>query len=288
MVGSLFVPFAIFIGAAATAALTFFAFFGSVQTNAVGTVGKFAQLLDRAGIRSKPEQLVFTWLTVTSAIWILAILLFKPALVIGLVFLIAAAGAAAVVLWAWVNLKVTRRTEAFLNQHEVVLRLMSSGLRSGLGIQQTLAMVIEEAEDPARYEFARVLGQANIGASIHDALDDLAQRIRTSEALMMARVIRINSQTGGDLAYVLEQLANTIRERRRMRRKVKSLTAEGRAGAIVLGAVPVLLGTFILTTQRDMSNGLLHLPMGHIILAIVVVLEVLGVFTLSRMLKVAV
>lgn len=288
MVGSLFVPFAIFIGAAATAALTFFAFFGSVQTNAVGTVGKFAQLLDRAGIRSKPEQLVFTWLTVTSALWILAILLFKPALVIGLVFLIAAAGVAAVVLWAWVNLKVTRRTEAFLNQHEVVLRLMSSGLRSGLGIQQTLAMVIEEAEDPARYEFARVLGQANIGASIHDALDDLAQRIRTSEALMMARVIRINSQTGGDLAYVLEQLANTIRERRRMRRKVKSLTAEGRAGAIVLGAVPVLLGTFILTTQRDMSNGLLHLPMGHIILAIVVVLEVLGVFTLSRMLKVAV
>ncbi|HET7814870.1 MAG TPA: type II secretion system F family protein, partial [Candidatus Baltobacteraceae bacterium] len=181
-----------------------------------------------------------------------------------------------------------KRTEAFLNQHEVVLRLMSSGLRSGLGIQQTLSMVIEEAAEPARYEFARVLGQANIGASIHDALDDLAQRIKTSEALMMARVIRINAQTGGDLAHVLEQLANTIRERRRMRRKVRSLTAEGRAGAIVLGAVPVLLGTFILATQRDMSNGLLHLPAGHIVLAIVVVLEALGIFALTRILKVAV
>jgi tight adherence protein B len=102
----------------------------------------------------------------------------------------------------------------------------------------------------------------------------------------MARVIRINSQTGGDLGRVLEQLANTIRERRRMRRKVNSLTAEGRAGAFVLGALPIFLGTFILMTQPQMAHGLLYTPTGHIVLTIIAVQEVLGVFVLSRILKV--
>jgi tight adherence protein B len=183
-------------------------------------------------------------------------------------------------------MRVKARTEAFLNQFETVLRLMSSGLRSGLGLQQTLNLVIDETPDPARYEFSRVLGQATIGMSVHDALDDLAGRVKTSETLMMARVVRVNAQTGGDLSHVLDQLAGTIKERRRMRRKVQSLTAEGRAGAAVLAALPIFLGGFIIMTQPDMSHGLLYTPVGHIVFLIIIVLEVLGIFSLNRILQV--
>ncbi|HKU67732.1 MAG TPA: type II secretion system F family protein [Candidatus Baltobacteraceae bacterium] len=280
------VPIAIFVGATATAALAFFAFWETVQRGAMDRMGKFTKNLDTTGMGAKTDEMVITWITISAGLWILLLLLLKPGLLVGLLLLPVTAAAGAGVFSLILQMRVRGRTEAFLNQLETVLRLMASGLRSGLGLQQTLNLVIDEAKDPARTEFARVLGQTNIGASVYDALDDLASRIKANETLMMARVIRINGQTGGDLGRVLEQLANTIKERRRMRRKVKSLTAEGRAGAAVLGALPIFLGGFIVMTQPEMNHGLLFTPTGHVVLLIVLILEALGIFALNRILQV--
>lgn len=281
-----FIPIAIFLGAAASAALAFYTFWGAMQRGALERFGRFSQTLDTVGVRAKSDEMLITWITMGAALWIGLLLIFKPNLVVGLLLLPLAAAAAAGVSMLAAQWRVRARTEAFLNQFETVLRLMASGLRSGLGLQQTLNLVIDETPDPARFEFARVLGQTNIGVSVYDALDDLAARVKANETLMMARVVRVNSQTGGDLGRVLEQLANTIKERRRMRRKIKSLTAEGRAGAIVLGALPVFLGGFVVMTQPAMSHGLLYTPTGHIVLLIVLVLEALGIFSLNRILQV--
>ncbi len=280
------VPLAIFVGAAASAALAFYTFWGSLQRGALERFGRFSAALDTVGLRTKSEDMLITWITIAAALWIGMLLVFKPPIVIGLLLLPITAAASAGLYVLTVRLRVQARTEAFLNQFETVLRLMASGLRSGLGLQQTLNLVIDETADPARYEFSRVLGQTNIGASVYDALDDLATRVKASETLMMARVVRINSQTGGDLGRVLDQLANTIKERRRMRRKVKSLTAEGRAGALVLGALPIFLGGFIVLTQPTMAHGLLYTPTGHVVLLIIAVLESLGIFSLNRILQV--
>lgn len=280
------VPLAIFLGAAASAALAFYTFWGQLNRGASTQFVGFSKQLESAGIRAKTDELVITWITITAGLWIVVLLIFKPSLVVGLLLLPIAAAVGGGVFSLTVKIRLAARTEAFLNQFETVLRLMASGLRSGLGLQQTLNLVIDEAKEPSRYEFARVVGQTNIGASIYDALDDLATRVKASETLMLARVVRINSQTGGDLGRVLEQLANTIKERRRMRRKVSSLTAEGRAGALVLGALPIFLGGFIVMTQPEMNHGLIYTPIGHTVLLIVLVLEILGIFTLNRILKV--
>lgn len=285
MVTSL-VPFAIFVGAAVSAALAFYSFWDSLRQGALERFGKVSVDLDSAGLRIKKEEMLITCVTIAAALWIIALLVFKPPILVGLLLLPAAVGVSALTYLTSMRMRMRARVEAFLNQFETVLRLMASGLRSGLGLQQALNLVIEETADPVRYEFARVIGQTNIGASVYDALDDLATRVHASETLMMARVVRINSQTGGDLARVLEQLGNTIKERRRMRRKVQSLTAEGRAGAWVLGALPILLGFFVVLTQPEMSHGLLYTPTGHIVLLIIAVLETLGIVTLNRILKV--
>lgn len=279
-------PLAIFFGAAVTVALAFFAFWDLLHGVMLREFKGFAAALDRSGLRREPEEMLITWITVTALLWIVWMWLAKPSLLIGLLCLPVAAALGGGIYALFVRLKIFRRTEAFLNQFETALRLMASGLRSGLGLRQALSLVTDEMKDPARYEFARVLGQSNIGVSVQDALDDLAGRIQTNETLMMARVIRINSQTGGDLARVLEQLANTIRERRRMRRKVSSLTAEGRMGAAVLSALPIFLGLFIVMTQADMARGLLFTHTGHVVLGIIAFLEAAGVFTLMRILKV--
>lgn len=279
-------PIAIFLGATVTVGLIFFALWASLHRVLLTEFKRFAAALDKSGLRQDPEEMIVTWITITAVLWIGFMWLVKPSILVGLLFLPVAAALGGFAFTGVIRLKVAKRTTAFLDQFETVLRLMASGLRSGLGLRQSLALVTDETKDPARYEFARVIGQTNIGVSIHDALDDLATRIETNETLMMARVIRINSQTGGDLGRVLEQLANTIRERRRMRRKVSSLTAEGRAGAAVLACLPVFLGLFIIMTQEDMSRGLLYTHAGHVVLMIILFLELGGIFTLNRILKV--
>jgi tight adherence protein B len=121
--------------------------------------------------------------------------------------------------------------------------------------------------------------------SINDSLDELARSLPSPEVIMMARSIRVQAQTGGDLAHVLETLATTIKDRRRIFRKMGALTAQGRFGAGIIGALPLLVGGFVLITQPDLADPLLHTPYGWIALGIVFVLESLSIFTLSRILQ---
>lgn len=285
MVGT-FAPLAIFLAAIATVALAFVSFSDAISAGVVRFIKHFATLLDRAGIKRPAEEVFVTLVTGAAAIWIVSILIFRPNPIGGLLLLPIAALLAAGAFLAYAEIRLLQRVQIFVEQLEVVLRLMASGLRSGLGLRQTLALVVDETPEPSKYEYARVIAQTNVGASVYDAMDDLAERMKTNDTLMMTRVIRIQAQTGGDLAKILEQLANTIKERRRMVRKIASLTAESRAGALVLGVLPPALGAFILSTQPDMGHALIATPPGHIVLLIVLALETLGVLTLLRILKV--
>lgn len=247
---------------------------------------QFAELLDRAGITQGPQQIIAGVAVAAVALWLFTLLLMRPAMLLGVVLLPFCALAAVMGFRIYLNLKLRRRLDAFVQQLELALRLIASGVRIGLGLRQALTIVIEEMPDPARYEYMRVVGQTNIGVSVYDALDNLAQRMSCNETLMMARAIRIQSQTGGDLSTILEHLANTIKERRRIQRKIASLTAEGRASAAILAALPPFLSGFITLTEPDMGHALFLTAPGHIALIIVAVLEILGVVTLMKMLKV--
>jgi tight adherence protein B len=149
-----------------------------------------------------------------------------------------------------------------------------------------LAIVIDELPDPARYEFRRVVGQANLGISVYDAMDTLAARMPSHESLMISRVFRVQSETGGDLARILDQLAETIKDRRHVGRKVSALTAEGRMSAWVLMLIPVALGAFIDLTQPQMASALFNTTIGHIVLIIIFVLEFFAFIWLRSLLRV--
>ncbi len=178
-----------------------------------------------------------------------------------------------------------RRVSGFVQQLELVLRMLAGALRVGLGLRQAIILVTEEVPDPARREFMRVIGRTNIGISIIDALDELAKSMPSSEMNMFAKVVRVQQQTGGDLAKVLERLAATIRDRRRVFRKMGALTAQGRFGAFIIGALPVLVGSFVVFTQPEMGHALLHTTPGLISLGIAIGLELAAIFSLSRILR---
>jgi Flp pilus assembly protein TadB len=280
------VPIAVFAGVTATVFFAFWSFWGSVNERANARVRGIADRLDRAGIKSGSQEIVLTVISGAAILWIVLLVVFHLPLLVSLILLPIIFLGAGMAFFGYVNFAVKRRLGAFTSQLEPATRLLSGGLRVGLGLRQALAMVIEELPDPARYEFRRVIGQTNLGASVFDAFDDLADRMSSHEALMLARVFRVQSETGGDLARILDQLADTIKHRRQVQRKCDALTAEGRMSAWVLMLIPICLGTFITFTQESMGHALLYTPIGHIVLLIVAGLETGAYLWLKALLRI--
>lgn len=285
MVGAIF-PIAVFAGVSATVFFAFYSLWGPVNERATKKVTGLSGQLDRAGMRSSPQELVISTSAGVALVWIGLVFLLHTSVLFSLLLLPVVAGVAWLGFNTYVQFRVKRRLDAFTTQLEPATRLMAGGLRVGLGVRQALAIVIDELPDPARYEFRRVIGQTNIGISVFDAIDDLATRMPSHEGMMIARVFRVQSETGGDLARVLDQLAETIKDRRQVQRKTSALTAEGRMSAWVLMAIPVALGLFIFVTQPNMAAGLKYTTIGHLVLLVVAGLEVGAYLWLKALLRV--
>lgn len=283
---SVLVPFAIFAGVSATAFFAFFSFWNSLNTRATAKVASLADRLDRAGISLGSQEIVLTFAGGIAIAWIAIVLALHTSPMMSLLLLPVIAGMGWLSFFGYVRFATQRRLGAFVAQLEPATRLMAGGLRVGLGIRHAMAMVIDELPDPARHEFRRVIGQTNLGASVFDAMDYLAQRMPSHESLMLTRVLRVQSETGGDLARILDQLADTIKGRRQVGRKISSLTAEGRMSAWVLMLIPVGLFVFIVSTQQTMAAALFYTFIGHIVLITVVGLEICAYLWLKVLLKI--
>jgi tight adherence protein B len=130
---------------------------------------------------------------------------------------------------------------AFADQLPEVLQLVTTALRSGYGLTQALESVSNDAEEPARSEFAQVLVESRLGRDLSDSMRALAQRMDSKDLEWVVSAIDINRETGGNLSEILNTVSGTIRERRRMARHVRTLTAEGRMSARILTALPLLI-----------------------------------------------
>ena len=134
-----------------------------------------------------------------------------------------------------------RRRAKFAEQLPDTLQLLTSTLRSGYGLLQALDSVAQEAAEPARTEFRRVLLEIRVGRDLSAALRALSDRMRSQDFDWVVGAIEINREIGGDLAAVLDSTAETIRERQRVYRQMQALTAEGRLSGYILTALPVVV-----------------------------------------------
>jgi tight adherence protein B len=278
-------PYAIFLGISAFIGLLAFSLSGSLTGWLEGLGKSFEEGIARADFKIKPHDYVLIMLGAGSLIWILLALALHTSLAMGLLLLPLSLALAMIFGTYYLKFAGARRVNGFTQQLELVLRQMSGALRVGLGLRQSIILVTEEVPDPARREFMRVVGRTNIGISILDALDELATSMPSQEMNMTAKSIRIQSTTGGDLAKVLESLANTIRDRRRIHRKMSALTAQGRGSAWIIGSLPVVVGGFVILTQPEMSHALLHTKPGWVALGIVAALEGMAFVALSKILQ---
>lgn len=276
-------PIAIAFSGAAAVALLLFTFWSDAARR-LSTVGStFARELDIAGMQTRPEQIGFIGLAIATALWFAAIVVIHPNPIVGLLLVPMALGFTAYGTKLYLNSRVGRQRKMFQNELEGLLRSIAGGLRAGLGLRQALISVADRSQDPIKRELTRVVGATNMGVPVLDAIDEMSRRFPTTEMQMAARSIRVQSTAGGNLADVLIALADTIRDRRRLDRKISAMTAQGKATAWILGALPLVVVTFVLLTQQTMRSAALETGIGRGSIGLGLMLDALAIFILLKM-----
>jgi tight adherence protein B len=243
---------------------------------------RLAQRLIGAGIALTAAEWILLHAGITVSAGVLGFVLGGgPMLVMGL---IVGGLSPAVVL----KVKHARRLAAFSAQLPDTLTMMSGGLSAGLSMTQAVDTVIQEGNEPMAGELRRALVEHRLGIGIEDALDGVANRMTSEDFGWVVMAMRIQREVGGNLAEILNTVAGTLREREYLRRQVKTLSAEGRLSAWILGALPVCMFTYMLVGNRAYVSLLWTTGMGVVMLAGAALLMASGAWVMSRLVKVEV
>ncbi|HVX47177.1 MAG TPA: VWA domain-containing protein, partial [Mycobacteriales bacterium] len=207
---------------------------------------RLARNLDAAGIPMQPNE----WLLVcvSAAVGSGALM----ALITGnvLIGLLIGLCAAALVPHCVLVIRASRRRKQFTADLPDALTMMSGSLSSGYSLPQAVDSVVRLGQGVVAAEFGRALAQSRLGLPIEDALDTVADRMDAADLRWVVMAIRIQRRVGGNLAEILLQVAETIRERGWLRRHVQGLSAEGRLSATILGLLPVFIGAYMFLVRR--------------------------------------
>jgi tight adherence protein B len=183
-------------------------------------------------------------------------------------------------------IRIDRRANLFAEQLPDALQLVIGSLKAGFSLPQAFESLVRESPEPVAIEFGRALSEHRLGADISDALERVAQRSESEDLGWAVMSVRIQREVGGNLAEVLQTTVDTMRERGRLRRHVRSLSAEGRLSAYVLIGLPLALGLFMFLYRRTYMTPLLTDPLGITLLAGGGLLFIAGIFWMTRVIKV--
>ena len=176
-----------------------------------------------------------------------------------------------------------RRQKKFTNQFADGLDVICRGIQSGLPLGECLNIIARESPDPLGNEFRLITERQKLGMMLEEALEKAYERIPTSDLRFFAIVLAIQQQTGGSLAETLTNLSTVLRDRRKMPAKVKAITSEARATAMIIGALPFVIGGLLYIIRPDYIGTLFDDPLGHALLVGGAVMMSLGVFIMKQM-----
>lgn len=245
-----------------------------------GYRGRLNAALERAGIDLRPGEFLVLVLcgAVTAAVVGALLQGAALALAFGVVTLL---GARIVV-----STLASRRQARFAGQLGEMLQLLTGSLRAGYSLMQAVDAVAREAASPAADEFARIVVEARLGRDLHDALHAMAERTASIDFQWVAQAIQIHREVGGDLAEVLDTVAETIRERDHVRRQVKALSAEGRISGIVLILLPFGAGVGMYLINPGYIGELFTTgPLGWGLIGAGVALMIIGALWIKKLVR---
>ncbi len=189
----------------------------------------------------------------------------------------------AVAVLGYVSFRTARRRAAFADQLIDTLTILTGSLRSGRGIPQAIELVAQESASPTREEFRRVVVESRVGRDSIASLESVGDRMANQDVQWIAQAIAINRELGGDLVEVLENVAETIRSRTRIRRQVRALSAEGRISGWIMVSLPVLMFVYMRAVNPRYIALLTDTTSGRTAIGVGILLMAAGAFWIRKL-----
>ena len=174
-----------------------------------------------------------------------------------------ALGVGTLIPYCWVSVKARKRMSAFENQLPDLLVTLAASLKAGHSFKQGIQTIVDEGQEPASKELGRVITDTRLGRPMDEALVDTAERIGSENFSFVITAVSIQRQVGGSLAGLFDMVADTVRQRQQFARKIRSLTAMGRASAYVLVGLPFFVAFAITLLNPSYMDPLYHTSTGH-------------------------
>jgi tight adherence protein B len=194
----------------------------------------------------------------------------------------------AVGAWLYVGRAASAWYVHFDDQLPDALAVLASSLRAGHSLLQAIDNVAQEADDKTGAEWAEVVRQTRLGIPVEDAIDDLTHRIGSRDLHWISLVARVQHQAGGNMAEMFDIVAETVRQRHRLRGQVQALTAQGRMTRWVLTIAPFALGGLLMLMSPNYINGFLGSHVGQAMIVGALCLIVVGSLWLKKIVEIEV
>ncbi len=202
------------------------------------------------------------------------------------VLAVACAGIAFKLPAIWLTMMRKRRIEQLAKQLPEATTMLSNGLRAGFAFQHGVAMVADQMEAPIADEFTRMMVDMNVGASVEDALNGFLERMDCEEVNLVVTAVLVQRTSGGNLSEILDTVGEQMRERERLFGEVRTMTSQQRFSGTVMTFWPLLLLGLFSLMNWGQTKILFTTPGGLVLLAIGGGLQVLGYFSIRRILDV--
>jgi tight adherence protein B len=240
--------------------------------------------LRQAGSRMKvSEYLLIRAFLATIAGVVIGFLLRDSSIVLPLAIV---AGLVGYMVPSWIlQMAQARRVNAINGQLAETLSLVANALRSGFAFTQAVELATKQVESPIRDELLRYLRDVSLGASTEVALQELADRTASYDLEMMVATILVQRNTGGNLSEILDNVADTIRERERIAGEIRALTASQRLTGLILSIYPIFLASIFFLLAPDLMRVLVEEELGRALLVVAITLQVIGIVTIRRILR---
>jgi len=186
----------------------------------------------------------------------------------------------------WILARMIKRRQAkFLLQFANSIDIIVRGIKSGLAFSDCMQIIARESPEPVRSEFADLVAQQKVGVPLSGAFERMFERMPLQEVNFFAIVIAIQNQIGGNLAEVLSNLAQVLRDRYRLEAKVRAFSAEAKASAIIIGALPPCVMLAVYFTSPGYISILWHDKLGNIMLIGGAIWMFIGVLVMRKMIN---
>lgn len=186
---------------------------------------------------------------------------------------------------AYVRFRRNRRLGAFAAQFPDAVDVIVRGVKSGMPLGDCIRVLAVEGQEPIRSEFKTVVSDQTMGVPVQEAVQRLADRVALPETNFLSIVITIQSRSGGNLTEALGNLSTVLRERKKMRSKIRAMSAEAKASGGIIGALPPIVASVLFLTSPKYVDLLFSTMIGNVVLVACGCWMLIGVLVMRNMIN---